>query len=78
MVADHDDEQVAHTVVGEGVIEDAKLSRSFYEKARALGTEVIDEARLLELLGEASSDKAEQPVDEKPSAAAPVQGDLFG
>ena len=48
------------------------------EKARALGTEVIDEARLLELLGSTPSDKAEQPVDEKPSTAAPVQGDLFG
>ena len=73
-----------------GIVQSAVTSKTKYliaganvgatktEKARALGTEVIDEARLLELLGETSSDKAEQPVDEKPSTAAPVQGDLFG
>jgi adenylosuccinate synthase len=60
------------------LIAGANVGATKTEKARALGTEVIDEARLLELLGETSSDKAEQPVDEKPSAAAPVQGDLFG
>ena len=73
-----------------GIVQSAVTSKTKYliaganvgatktEKARALGTEVIDEARLLELLGSTPSDKAEQPVDEKPSTAAPVQGDLFG
>ena len=73
-----------------GIVQSAVTSKTKYliaganvgatktEKARALGTEVIDEARLLELLGSTSSDNAEQPADTTPSAAAPVQGDLFG
>ena len=73
-----------------GIVQSAVTSKTKYliaganvgatktEKARALGTEVIDEARLLELLGSTSSDNAEQPANEKPSVAAPVQGDLFG
>jgi BRCT domain type II-containing protein len=60
------------------LIAGANVGATKTEKARALGTEVIDEARLLELLGETSSDKAEQPANGKPSVAAPVQGDLFG
>jgi hypothetical protein len=44
------------------------------EKARALGTEVIDEARLLELLGGASPAVPQATA----SAAEPaVQGELF-
>ncbi len=59
------------------LIAGANVGATKTEKARALGTEVIDEARLLELLGAASPEKAEPPSGTKPSAAAPVQGDLF-
>ena len=74
-----------------GIVQSAVTSKTKYliaganvgatktEKARALGTEVIDEARLLELLGSTPSGKAEPPAEEAKSApAAPVQGDLFG
>ena len=45
------------------------------EKAKSLGTEVIDEARLKELLGIAAT---EEPRDEAPSGGeTPVQGMLF-
>ena len=73
-----------------GIVQSAVTSKTKYliaganvgatktEKARALGTEVIDEARLLELLGSTPSGKAEPPAEEAKSApAAPVQGDLF-
>ena len=69
-----------------GVVQSAVTSKTKYliaganvgatktEKARALGTTVIDEAKLLELLGQAT-----EPPPAQPSAfpATPVQGDLF-
>ena len=71
-----------------GIVQGAVTSRTKYliaganvgatktEKARALGTEVIDEARLLELLGSSAKPPPDAPA---PSAgtAAPVQGELF-
>jgi DNA ligase (NAD+) len=71
-----------------GVVQSAVTSRTRYliaganvgaaktEKARALGTEVIDEARLLALL--AASGPAGAPLPEPPaSPEPPVQGELF-
>ena len=77
-----------------GIIQSAVTSKTKYliaganvgatktEKARRLGTEVIDEARLLELLGESAADDDSSgkamPQSLPPSQpAAPVQGDLF-
>lgn len=71
-----------------GIVQGAVTSRTKYliaganvgatktEKARALGTEVIDEARLLELLGSSAKPPPDAPA---PSAGtvAPVQGELF-
>ena len=75
-----------------GIVQSAVTSKTKYliaganvgatktEKAKKLGTEVIDEARLLELLGESSSgaDDANSPGETTPSTSPlPVQGDLF-
>lgn len=76
-----------------GIVQSAVTSRTKYliaganvgatktEKARALGTTVIDEAKLLELLGSAATDAAaNEPSAPQlpPRPAKPVQGDLFG
>lgn len=76
-----------------GIVQSAVTSRTKYliaganvgatktEKARALGTTVIDEAKLLELLGSAATDMdAAEPSAPQvpPRPAKPVQGDLFG
>lgn len=47
------------------------------EKAKALGTEVIDESRLKELLGEVAEPAAKEPVPTQEPPRAPVQGTLF-
>lgn len=75
-----------------GIVQSAVTSKTRYliaganvgatktEKAKALGTEVIDEARLLELLGagEASAPASPEPAPaEEPPQRAPVQGTLF-
>ena len=73
-----------------GIVQSAVTSKTRYliagenvgaaktEKAKALGTEVIDEARLLELLGADAAEPARAPAA-KPAEAprAPVQGTLF-
>ena len=68
-----------------GVVQGAVTSKTRYliaganvgatktEKARALGTEVIDEARLLELLGAASAEPAPAEPEAAASAAPPSQ-----
>lgn len=71
-----------------GIVQSAVTSKTKYliaganvgatktEKARKLGTEVIDETRLLELLGAAKGGGAQKsPEQAKPSA--PTQGELF-
>lgn len=77
-----------------GIVQSAVTSKTKYliaganvgatktEKARALGTEVIDEARLLELLGAASEPAASEPAASDPVGSArrtdrPVQAELF-
>lgn len=60
------------------LIAGANVGASKTEKARALGTEVIDEARLLELLGAAPASEEDAPEESRPgTSAAPVQGELF-
>ena len=74
-----------------GIVQSAVTSKTRYliagentgatktAKARALGTEVIDEARLLVLLGNspASIPQSSEPVASQEPAAQPRQGDLF-
>ena len=71
-----------------GIVQSAVTSKTKYliaganvgatktEKARKLGTEVIDEARLLELLGAARGGGA-QAAPEQAKPSAPTQGELF-
>ncbi len=70
-----------------GIVQSAVTSKTKYliaganvgatktEKARALGTTVIDEAKLLELLGQTTAEETLPPPS--PTSATPVQGDLF-
>ncbi len=70
-----------------GVVQSAVTSKTKYliaganvgatktEKARALGTIVIDEAKLLELLGQTTAEETLPPPS--PASATPVQGNLF-
>ena len=72
-----------------GIVQSAVTSKTRYliaganvgatktEKARALGTEVIDEARLLELLGAAADSPAAAQSSAKPSGPVLSQGSLF-
>ena len=57
------------------LIAGANVGATKTEKARALGTEVIDEARLLELLGAPDAAPAPEPVSEP--QRQPVQDELF-
>ena len=57
------------------LIAGANVGASKTEKARSLGTEVIDEARLVEMLGLAASPSVAEPPSEP--AQTPVQGTLF-
>ena len=57
------------------LIAGANVGATKTEKARALGTEVIDEARLLELLGAPAAAPAPEPVSEP--QRQPVQDELF-
>ncbi len=71
-----------------GIVQSAVTSKTKYliaganvgatktEKARKLGTEVIDEARLLELLGASEATSAQEEPAET-AAAVLVQGELF-
>ena len=58
------------------LIAGANVGAAKTEKARRFGTEVIDEARLLELLGAAGGAPSGPPPAATPPPA--VQGDLFG
>lgn len=75
-----------------GVVQSAVTSKTKYliaganvgatktEKARALGTEVIDEAKLLELLGGETTTQTAVEVPSKPSVIPSpqvTQGELF-
>lgn len=73
-----------------GIVQSAVTSRTKYliaganvgatktEKARVLGTTVIDEAKLLELLAPPAASAEPPPARLPRHLAAPVQGDLFG
>ena len=74
-----------------GIVQSAVTSKTKYliaganvgatktEKARALGTEVIDEARLVELLGGGAvrSETGQDPAPTDSAPAVPVQAELF-
>ena len=57
------------------LIAGANVGATKTEKARALGTEVIDEAKLLELLGGAAASASPEPPAK--ASAAVTQGELF-
>lgn len=59
------------------LITGANVGATKTEKARKLGTEVIDESRLLELLGSVDQSKSATPDHAAPTSSAPVQGELF-
>ena len=62
------------------LIAGANVGAAKTEKAKALGTEVIDEARLKELLGMAEGESDESSGDESGASgkeSSPVQGELF-
>ena len=59
------------------LIAGANVGATKTEKARKLGTEVIDESRLLELLGSVDQSKPATPDQAAPASSAPVQGELF-